>query len=265
LKTVQIEQVARDVLEAHGCVTAPVDVFGIAQAEGIELASGEFGDEFSGRIEYHADLGKFILFHPEPAQSQYPARVRFSVAHELGHYYLEHHRELLLAGAAHNSSADFICDETLEREADEFAASLLIPHFALKSKLAGRSFMTLAEVLKMADEWQTSATSAALRYAKFAREACIVILSERGKVLYWVASEEAAALGFRFVARDRRVPVGVPTALVGSGDLVQNHIKGAGVNSELWFPDRYRQTDLWEDACRLGGTGRILTLLSLSD
>lgn len=265
MKTAQIEQTAGEVLEAHGCVTAPVDIIGIAEAEGIELASGEYGDEFSGRIEYHADLGKFILFHPDLALSRYPNRVRFSIGHELGHYFLELHRESLLTGVAHNSTTDFICDEVLEREADEFAAALLIPHFALKAKMAKRSFMTLAEVLKLADDWQSSATSAAIRYAKFTREACIVILSENGKVLFWVPSEEAAALGFKFVVRDRHAPVGVPTALVAAGNLLQLDIKGGGVSSELWFPDRYRQTDLWEEACRLGGTGRVLTMLSLNN
>jgi hypothetical protein len=265
VKTSQIEQDAIEVLEAHHCLAAPVDVLGIAQAEGIELAPGDYGEDFSGRIEYHSDQGKFILFHPDTALCQHPNRVRFSIGHELGHYYLEHHRELLLAGAAHNSTTDFICDEVLEREADEFAASLLIPHFALKAKMAKRSFMTLSEVLKMAEDWQSSATSAAIRYAKFTREACIVILSENEKILFWLTSEEAAALGFRFVARDRRVPVGVPTALITSGDTIQNNVKGAGVSSELWFPDRHRQSDLWEDACRLGGTGRVLTLLALSN
>lgn len=265
MKTAQIEQTAGEVLEAHDCRTPPVDVLGIARTEGIELAAGDYGDEFSGRIEYHADEGKFILFHPDLAFSQYPNRVRFSVGHELGHYFLEHHRELLLAGAAHNSTTDFICDEVLEREADEFAASLLIPQFALRAKMARRSFMTLAEVLKMADEWQSSATSSAIRYAKFTREACTVILSENGKILFGVTSEEAAALDFKFVARNRLVPDGVPTALVGSGKSIQNEIKGAGVGSDLWFPDRYRQTELWEESCRLGGTGRVLTMLSVSN
>lgn len=91
-----------------------------------------------------------------------------------------------------------------------------------------------------------------------------MILSEKGKVLFWVPSEEAVALGFKFVVRDRLVPAGVPTAkasAAGPGDVA---VRGGGVSSELWFPDRFRQTDLWEDACPLGGTGRVLTLLSLN-
>jgi len=255
----QIEKVADEVLDAHACNTAPIDVCAIVHAEGIQLADGDYGSDFSGRIEYHADVSGFILFHPSLELARYPSRVRFSIGHELGHYFLDHHRERLLAGATHNSTSDFICDDALEREADEFAAALLIPSFALRERMFRRSFMTLTEVLKLAEVWQSSATSAAIRYAKFTREACIVVLSRCGKVLFWVPSEEAVALGFKFLAKDRHVPRGVPTALVSDGGAVH----GAGVSSELWFPQRYRRTDLWEDACQLGGTGRVLTLLSL--
>jgi hypothetical protein len=257
----QIERVADEVLAGHECGVPPIDVFGIARVEGIELGPGNYSNDFSGRIEYHREVGKFFLFHPDPEQVRHPARVRFSVGHELGHYFLEHHRELLIQGAAHNSTSDFICEDSLEREADEFAAALLVPGCTMTRRLVKRPFMTLSEVLRMADDCHSSATSTAIRYAKFTREACVVVVSEGGRVLFWVPSEEAGAIGFKFLSRDRLVPTGSPTAMV-SGE--QGGVRGGIVGSACWFPTRAREIDLWEEACPLGSTGRILTLLALN-
>jgi hypothetical protein len=258
----QIERVAEDVLTGYDCGAPPIDVFGIAREEGIELGPGNYGDDFSGRIEYHRDVGKFFLFHPDPETARHPARVRFSVGHELGHYFLDHHRELLIQGAAHNSTSDFICEDNLEHEADEFAAALLVPGFVMKRRLAKRSFMTLSEVLRMADDCRSSATSTAIRYAKFTREACVVVISEGGRVVFWVPSEEAGAIGLRFLSRNRVVPSGAPTAMA-SGE--EGGVREGVIGSVHWFPDRSRELDLWEEACALGSTGRVLTLLALNN
>jgi hypothetical protein len=131
----------------------------------------------------------------------------------------------------------------------------------MKRRLGKRSFMTLSEVLRMADDCHSSATSAAIRYAKFTREACVVVVSQEGKVLFWIPSEEAGAIGFKFLSRDRRVPAGSPTVMV-SGE--EGQIREGTIGSNCWFPERSREADLWEEACPLGNTGRVLTLLALN-
>jgi secreted PhoX family phosphatase len=119
--------------------------------------------------------------------------------------------------------------------------------------------MTLAEVLQMADEWQSSATSSAIRYAKFTTEACVVVLSEDGRILFWIPSDEAAAIGFKYLSKDRQIPRGSPTALAASERC---GVSGGKVGSASWFPQRSREVDLWEEACPLGNSGRVLTLLA---
>src|SRR3972149_5886641 len=52
---------------------------------------------------------------------------RFSIAHELGHYFIEGHPEALLTSGIHQSRADFVSDDPFEQEADIFAAALLMP------------------------------------------------------------------------------------------------------------------------------------------
>ncbi|MBI3867703.1 MAG: ImmA/IrrE family metallo-endopeptidase [Verrucomicrobia bacterium] len=262
MKIGEVEQQADDVLSAYEVCTAPVDVLTIAKAEGIELAEGDYAEPFCGRIEYHREVGSFVLFHPRLETARSLGRARFSIAHELGHYFLEHHRAMLMSGGSHNSTSDFICDDALEREADGFAAALLIPSFALRQRLARRRFMTLREVLALAQEWQSSATSAAIRYARFTSEACSVVVSQDGIVQFYSPSDEARAMGFGFLRKGAPVPSRSKTFDAGKPD-VANDIREGTSNTEDWFSERRFHRELWEEAFPLGGTGMVLTLLAL--
>ncbi|MBK7997386.1 MAG: ImmA/IrrE family metallo-endopeptidase [Verrucomicrobia bacterium] len=262
MKAAEVERQADEVLSAYEVRTAPVDVLAIANAEGIELAEGDYAEPFCGRIEYHRDVGTFVLFHPRLETAKNPGRARFSIAHELGHYFLEHHRALLMSGQSHNSTSNFICDDVLEREADEFAAALLIPSFALRQRLARRRFMTLREILALAQEWQSSATSAAIRYARFTSEACGVVVSQDGIVQFYSASDETKAMGFGFLRKGTPVPSRSKTFEAGKPGAANSILEGTG-GTENWFVDRQFHRDLWEEAFPLGGTGMVLTLLAL--
>lgn len=257
----EIERIASEVVSGWGGQVPPVDVCAIAQEEGIELAPGGYGESFCGRIEFHRGFGKFILFHPELSGAPSPGRVRFSISHELGHYFLDHHREALIAGQAHNSDSGFICNAIMEREADEFAAALLIPGIVLKRRLAKRGFMTLEEILRLSDDWKTSATSAAIRYAKYTSEACAVVVSADGLVKNYIPSEEAQAIGFKFLGGTRRVPEGSGASAATS---TEGKIIGRKSTTGDWFSSRTAESELWEESMALGYTGLVLTLLAFS-
>ncbi|MFO1459317.1 MAG: hypothetical protein U1G08_07890, partial [Verrucomicrobiota bacterium] len=131
----------------------------------------------------------------------------------------------------------------------------------LKRKLAKRGFMTLEEILRLADEWETSATSAAIRYAKYTSEACAVVISADGLVKNYIPSEEAQAIGFRFLGGARRVPEVSGAASATSSD---RKIVGRKAATEDWFSGRTAECELWEESMALGYTGLVLTLLAFS-
>ncbi|MBU0679712.1 MAG: ImmA/IrrE family metallo-endopeptidase [Verrucomicrobia bacterium] len=253
----RLERLADEVRDAMHC-EPPIDPRKIAREEGILLGAGDFGDTFSGRIEYHSRELKFLLFYPEVGN---PRRIRFSIAHELGHYYIEEHRRMLLGGNAHNSNAGFICDERMEREADLFAAALLIPRAVIERKAHSTGFLTLNGILRMAEECEASATCAAIRYAQYAEEACAVVLSQSGRVLFGITSDEMGTIGFKIIKKGTVVPEDSPTARCMAqpkvGTIVEGQWKGEG-----WFANRYREIDLWEEATPLGYSGLFLTLLA---
>ena len=134
--------------ELHKGTKFPIDLNRIIQAEGnIRTRPANYGEKFNGRIEYILEKKFFILYHP----ATITARTRFSIAHELGHFYIPEHRNLLLTGKSHNSKSGFISDKRLEREADEFASYLLVPQSYLDKLIWQKKFLTLKDLLEFSN------------------------------------------------------------------------------------------------------------------
>lgn len=123
----------------------PVDVFTLAEIE-LQLDIIPFDDlyekyevdaalihDFSG---LYVDAEAYIIWEKGPRWKQ--RRLRFSVAHELGHYVL--HRGIA-AAVEFESFDDFARwtngnqgqQYTIEQEANEFAGRLLVPHARLQA------------------------------------------------------------------------------------------------------------------------------------
>lgn len=111
----------------------PVDVDAIAQLLEIKVrydASLEARD-IIGKIEFE---GSQCVISINPHQNRYEPRRRFTLAHELGHYCLHTHaskQEFTDSRRTMSRTATF-WDEK-EREANQFAAELLMPDFMIFS------------------------------------------------------------------------------------------------------------------------------------
>jgi IrrE N-terminal-like domain len=257
-----IEKLAEEVRASYGQMVAPVNLEVIADGESISLVPIEKSEGFHGRIEFLREAASFVIYYPDPNFAPSRQRIRFSIAHELGHYFIESHRELLVAGKSHDSTPGFICDNALEAEADEFAAALLIPVSHIEQRLRRRSFMTLAEILMMGDDWQSSARSAAIRYMRYTGEACAMVVSKQGKLTRYIPSDEADGLGYRFTGI-KIVPEGSAAHRL-SNDPLNKGVEESHSTTKRWFPYLRDEHDLHEESFRLGGSGYVLTLLSMS-
>lgn len=114
----------------------PVDVELLAQSLGIEVSYMNLDADTSGILEKKKD-GRFRIV----VNDNHPStRKRFTIAHELGHYF--NHRHLIGDGIsddrAYRSSASGMYNNTAigrrqETEANQFAANLLMPWDAIKT------------------------------------------------------------------------------------------------------------------------------------
>ncbi|GHT01930.1 hypothetical protein AGMMS50276_31110 [Synergistales bacterium] len=72
-----------------------------------------------------------------------PGRFRFSIAHEIGHFMLNHRSSFILADGKYIRG-----DVRLERQADVFASELLLPEASLREDLSVREF-SVSELAKL--------------------------------------------------------------------------------------------------------------------
>lgn len=256
-------ELSHEVLETHEISSLPVDPFEIAKIEEIEFAPGNYKDGFDARIEYIPEARRFAIYYRPPGHGRPQGRVNFSIAHELGHFYLPHHRTQLLQGEMHNSTSNFRSGRAQESEADEFAANLLMPKGLFISEVHKfrQRVCTLKEMSQLAHErLGTSLTSTARRYCECDIEPCSVVFSKDGVVRWALHSEDMKARGMGYVPFKHPVPNESKTREVFGVGEVGTAIDGR-VDAATWF-EKPQIDCIWEDAILLGRTGFALTLLT---
>lgn len=135
-------QVMTDVLLAENGITkAPVRVLQIAKAKGARIVADSLEGDLSGFI--YRDTSQTVI---GVNTSHAIVRQNFTIAHELGHFLL-HDQEPLhvdrdfrvrLRGDLSSQGTD-----EAEREANYFAASLLMPKGFLEADLVGQEYVDL--------------------------------------------------------------------------------------------------------------------------
>lgn len=117
----------------------PVPVDSVVKKLGLKLVATEFGDDVSGVLV--VEDGKGVI---GVNSSHSRLRQRFSIAHELGHFLLHSHKNRLFIDkqyfAAFRDSRSSTGESRREREANAFAASLLMPSAMLQEVIEDHRF-----------------------------------------------------------------------------------------------------------------------------
>lgn len=185
-----------DALVARLGMGAPVDPLAVAATERRFLRAGgaDLGARYDGKLKYAREKNRFLLFFNTKYDEGLPegtrhARTRFSIAHELGHYFIEHHHQYLRGGGPpHASSSEFISDNLWEREADAFAASLLMPTHLAAPLLAGGE-LTLDLIERASASFGTSFVGTAIRGVRLSDLPCAVAGIRDGRIAWMFPSE----------------------------------------------------------------------------
>lgn len=260
-----LDDLASDVWSEY-CGETPTRVHHIASQLGIGPSYDDFGTDFDGILEHRS--GRFHIYCniADGKNSQHP-RVRFTLAHELGHYFIDEHRNALRAGQPPKPSfPDRPGDDPVEHEANAFAAALLMPkqefRTALKSVPSG-----LNGILELASTFAVSRQSAALRYLHSSGRECAVVMFPSSGAPWWRVSS-----GFQSHGLDRirtpqlgNLPPDSATGMAFRDQAIPNaspHL--SDTLASAWFfgvsSGCSRDTFLREAAVRLGEYG-VLTLL----
>ena len=258
-----IEAQAESLLLDVGIAGLPVDPVRVAQhlemgvtakPPSIKGASGwliRVGEEFA--IVYATHIDSIGFQH-------------FSIAHEIGHYMLDGHAEHVFRnGNEHSSHAGFGSGDDVEREADYFAACLLMPKL-LCSKLINARQDGMAAVVNLAGHCKTSLTAAALRYAEIGGLPVGIIQCFAGKVEFCASYPLLEHVGWaRALPRNHKVPVNSATRRMSEDEqAILSCTEGSDTcDAGDWVPSADCGVGLIEEVIGLGRFGRTLTVLTL--
>jgi len=177
---------ASEVIAKKNISVLPIDPFAIAAGEKIHCEKiNSVSSAISGCLLKSGD--QFGIFYSDLFPND--GFRRFTVAHELGHYFLDGHYEYIFANGSvrHESDSGFISEDRYEREADTFAAALLMPETLFKTAARITPGLRAAETL--AAQCGTSLTATAIRYAVLSDDPIAVICSKDNRVQFAFMSD----------------------------------------------------------------------------
>lgn len=259
-KLMMARRTAEAFLRKEGITTLPVDPLAIAESRDILVQPKPDAEPgVSGMLLRHGNsFGILYATHIQSLGFQ-----RFSVSHELGHYFLEGHIDQVLKDGVHASHAGFVTADPYELEADHFAAGLLMPETPFRAVMNDLEH-GLNAIEALADQCITSRTATAIRYTELTRKAAAVIVSTGDTIDYCFMSDAMKTLpNLAWLRKGTKLPVGTATARL-AGDPAKVRA-GARVTDETDVRDWLGgTTSQWisEESIGLGGYGKILTVLS---
>jgi len=246
-----------------------IEPYEIARSVGIDVITGHYKDKFDGILEH--DNGRFFIYcNLDRVESLTSSRARFTLAHELGHYYIPDHHNALKSGRTprHPSHCDHESKNHAEIEADFFASCLLMPSRRFRNR-AKKLQPGLQGIRELAGEFGTSLTSAAIRYAKLDLLQCVIIKwDSTGYGWKWL-SPSAYTQGWRkTIEEPAELVPGSATEQIISGTALHKEIISTGTTASYWLPfiksGSKQNSILQEEAISLGQFG-VLTLLYLKN
>jgi hypothetical protein len=198
-------------------------------AAALELEVREIAaDGFEGALIRARDLPVGAIVVRESIRET--GRKNFTIAHEIGHFVLPGHEHASVACTASEVGdwPEASTEREFEREANEFAAELLMPA-ELMSVVARGTAPSLAMIEKIAREFGVSLSAAAWRYCDVTDEKCAVAWSTDG-VVQWV--KRSANFPF-FLPKDRPVEEDTFAAACFAGEKVPGRPRA--VPAHLWI------------------------------
>lgn len=184
------------------------------------------------------------------------ARKRFSIAHELGHWH--HHRSKKLQCRVEEYLPKH--KQLVERQANRYAASLLMPHYLVMPRARDHKKLTFKAIEHFATEFRTSLSATAIRLVEADIWPCMLIShSQKGRKWFTQApmfhrrwfpkcdlDPESSAFGAMFSQSE--------------GDSFPRLI-----GADAWFDRSEGQRyELYEQA-KCTGENEILVLLTIKD
>jgi len=220
---------------------------------------GEAFDEFDGMLRASTDQSKWMIIYNTNCTE---GRQRFTMAHEFGHYILHRQEQQLFQCSNARGFSDDWDGRDIEKEADEFAATLLMPLDDFRRQVKGEepSFELFSH---LADRYGVSLTAAAIRWIQIAPKRAVLVASRDGFML-WASSNDAAYRSGAVYAT-RKNTIELPSSALAVREEPPGYGEKQTVPAHYWFVKEQPDVQLTEMMVVTEQYDYTLTLLLLPD
>lgn len=181
----------------HGLDRFPINVANVSREfskqffpnEPITLVEGQdFSDQFEGMLLPNPNKnGEWGIIYNSSLKSK--GRINFTIAHELGHYFL--HRKIYPNGKQ-CSSKDMLDWESeefkIESEANTFASYLLMPLDDFRTQIKSKE-ISLQIMQNLSDRYQVSVTAAILKWLRMTDQRAMIVVG-KDRFIDWAWSSK---------------------------------------------------------------------------
>lgn len=206
----------------------------LAKAEDVSICYDDYENAFDGMLLF--DQQDFYI-HINYAKGNRPdsKRGRFTLAHELGHFFIDEHRIGLKSGALqpHGSITELKEKDLIELEADYFASCLLMPETKFRNRATLKRTFSLDTIIDLSNFFQSSIVSTVIRFSEIGTHEMMAVFSRNNTVEWYARNKDFPKWPFRF-----NVHGSVPPTTVAGEFYTKKDSKYTGienVNADDWF------------------------------
>lgn len=185
----ELSDLAESIVEYH-IGDGIIDPEKIARVNNITFNYGFYNDAFDGLIQHK--FGKFHIFiNISRLETKDNPRTRFTFGHELGHYYIDEHRNALKKGMipSHPSFNKLLAKNLAETEADFFSSCMLMPSLRFKKQCIRKS-LSGKLIIDLANYFQTSYSATIFRYFELDLFPMFIVNCKDAKVKWYFSSKD---------------------------------------------------------------------------
>ncbi|MEW5926992.1 MAG: ImmA/IrrE family metallo-endopeptidase [Gemmatimonadota bacterium] len=192
-------------------------------------------------------------------EGQNPGQRRFTIAHELGHFAIPHHSTPGVRECLEDDLVGVRVSGPVEREANEFAAELLMPRAPFARDIAHRPacFRSVKELAAPA-KYDVSVTACALRWINLCPDPCALVCVEGGRIKWkW------GAAGFKYALPQNgsTVPAESIAAAVLRGEAPCDEAETIPCWS--WIHPRRNTKEVLESTFYIPALDQVLSLIAV--
>ncbi len=250
LSAAKIMDIAQEILRDKGQGhSLPTSLNALLDGETLELVPISTPQQFDGRLELCCNRPT-IFINLIRGGWNHP-RVRFTLGHELGHFFL--HRRLLRKGHIfHDDKILFGPDlKDVEQEANAFASECLLPSPLVTRRLGSR-LLNLAFVQDIAAESLASLQATAIKIASLTSNRCCFFWEEEGAIQWTAPSDDWIYSRHRWSAWRGALPT------MSEASSTPDSFDERKVDFQAWCPNSNQREDPLFESAHATSFGRLI-------